>query len=86
VGDAVEVDGDLVTGQGPEGGPVLALLLVGLAGDDELPVGEVDAGGRSSRQDGEVLDKVLARGQLCGGTPPARNPRDTVLIVRLLVV
>jgi hypothetical protein len=75
VGDAVQVDGDLFCGQGAEAGPVPAPLLAGLAGDGELPVGEVDAGGRSGRQDREVLDQVLARGQLDAGTvPPTLEP------------
>jgi hypothetical protein len=73
-------------GRAPEGIPVPAPLLVGLAGDDELPVLQIDAGRRSGRQDREVLDQVLAQGQLDAGAPPPRNPRDTVLIVRLPVV
>ena len=48
VGDAVEVDGDRLTGQGPEAFPVPALLVAGFVGDGELPVLQVDARGRSS--------------------------------------
>jgi hypothetical protein len=66
-----EVDGDLLAGQGAELLPGPAPLLVGLAGDDQLPVGQVDAGGRSRRQDREVLDQVLARRQLDAGTFPS---------------
>jgi hypothetical protein len=77
----MDVHGDLFAGQGAEGVPVPAPLLVGFAGDGQLPVPKVDVGGRSRRQDGEVLDQVLARRQLGGGAPaPPRNPRDTVLI------
>jgi hypothetical protein len=54
--------------------PVPAPLLVRFAGDDELPVLEVDVGGWAGRQDREVLDQVLARGQLDAGVPPAPEP------------
>jgi hypothetical protein len=74
VGDAVDVDGDLLAGQRPEALPVPTPLLVGLAGDGELPVLQLDAGGRSRRQDREVLDQILARRELGGGAPPAPEP------------
>jgi len=81
VGDAVEVDGDRLAGQGAEAVPVPAPLLVGLGRNDELPVLQVDVGGGSGRQDREVLDQVLARGQLGAWRRRPRNPRDTGLIV-----
>jgi hypothetical protein len=71
VGDAVEVDRDLFCGQSAEAVPVPASLLVGLAGDDQLPVLQLDVRGRSGRQDREVLDQVLARGQLDAWPFPA---------------
>jgi hypothetical protein len=74
VGDAVEVDGDRFAGKGAEAVPVPAPLLVGFAGDGELPVLKVDDGCRSRRQDREVLDQVLARRQLGAGTPPPPEP------------
>ena len=39
-------------------------------GDDQLPVGQLDVRGWSGRQDREVLDQVLAGGQLDAGTFP----------------
>jgi hypothetical protein len=81
VGDAVKVDGDRLCRQGEEAVPVPAPLLVGLTGDNELPVLEVDAGGWARRQDGEVLDQVLAGGSSTVGRRRPLNPRDTVLMV-----
>jgi hypothetical protein len=71
VGDAVEIHGDRLAGQGLEPGPVPALLVAGLVGDGELPVRQVDVRCRSGRQDREVLDQVLARGQPGAGNAAA---------------
>jgi len=71
----MDIDRLLFAGQGAEAIPVPAPLVAGLVGDDKLPVLQVDAGGRSRRQDGEVLDQVLARRQLDTGTlPPPPEP------------
>jgi hypothetical protein len=60
MGDAVEVDGDRLAGQAAEAVPVTALRVPGLLGDGQLPVLQVDAMGRSRRQDREVVDQVMA--------------------------
>jgi hypothetical protein len=80
VGDAVEVDGDLLAGQGAEAGPVPAPLLVGFAGDTSsqssrsmLGVGPADRTGKSSTRYWPGGSSTLGRRPL--------NPRDTVLIV-----
>src|SRR4029453_11747099 len=74
VGDTVQVDGDPLAGQGAEAVPVPAPLLVGLTGDDQLPVFQVDAGGWSRRQDREVLDQVLTWRQLGARAPASLEP------------